>query len=111
MLPSIEYTRFNHFDPNPVRVMAELTDSENKEGMQVYTLRFPELNRTLSITFEKEFPYRIEEWEETSRSGWGEDAPILTTKAIRVERMMTDYWTKNSNADLPLREELGLPVE
>lgn len=33
---------------------------------------------------------------------------ILTTKAIKKQRIKTDYWNKNANKNLPLREKLEL---
>ena len=90
--------------------MPELTNTQegDRGGVSQYTVTYPSLERTLSIRFNKNFPYDILSWSETSPSGSGEDAIVLTTKAKRTHSVMTDYWNKNSVKDLELREELGL---
>ena len=78
------------------------------DGVSVYRLDFLEQDRTLSIRFAEAFPHEILGWEETYMDGWGANAKKLTTKATRNKSIFTDYWTKNSNADAPMKQELGL---
>ena len=68
---------------------------------------YPDLNRTLTIWFKRDFPHEIESWEEVEL-GIGKTNEELVTKAVRNKRLMLDYWTKNSVVDLELREQLGL---
>ena len=53
-------------------------------------------------------PYTIEKWEESAPVDNTPNAEILTTIATKKARLRTDYWNKNSNKDLHLREKLEL---
>ncbi|MEZ4702212.1 MAG: hypothetical protein R2834_17900 [Rhodothermales bacterium] len=106
IVPGTMYQRLSHDDWAIRKARASTADAG--DGQRIFTLVFPELDRTLAIRFNAAFPYEIEGWEDTHRSGFGPNAPLLTTRATRNKRMMLDYWTRHNNADLPLREELGL---
>ena len=69
-------------------------------GLCAVRPEYPDLDRTLTLRFEKAFPHEIEGWEETTGR--------LTTRATRIERMMSDYWRQNRVVDGPLRRQLGL---
>ncbi|MEX0360279.1 MAG: septum formation inhibitor Maf, partial [Allomuricauda sp.] len=73
-----------------------------------YTLNYPELERSLAITFTTEFPHSIESWTETFKSGFGPKAKQMTTKATKLKSIKTAYWGQNSNDDMVLRDSLGL---
>ncbi|MCB7480424.1 septum formation inhibitor Maf [Christiangramia sediminis] len=105
MIPSFEYLRLSH---QPVRAYSVIGEYFTTEEFNVYQLTYPDLKRELKIYYSRIFPYTVEKWEESSPSGFGEDAEILTTKAFKKERIKTDYWNKNSNKNLPLREKLDL---
>jgi hypothetical protein len=62
----------------------------------------------LTISFEKQQPFKIIGWSETYQSGWGASAQTLTTMATRKKTMHVDYWNKNKKQYAPLRKELGL---
>ncbi len=106
VLPSFFYLRLKH------KTIKAYTANIQKQPVAnnriSYKINYPDLNRELKIVFSDKFPYEILEWEETYGSGWGSNAKKLTTKATRIKTIKTDYWTKNSNTDLPLRKELGL---
>jgi hypothetical protein len=101
IIPSFEYTRLRHTAIKAYKANAKLTSGS-------YILEYPELNRTLSITFNPDFPYDILNWEETFRSGFGSNAQVLTSKATRLKTIKSPYWQKNSNKDEILRETLQL---
>jgi hypothetical protein len=101
IIPSLEYIQLNHIQLKTYKAIAHL-----KNGS--YTIYYPDLNRHLEITFSINFPYTILGWEDTSNNGYGEDAKTLTTKATQLKTLKSAYWTKNSNADEPLREILQL---
>ncbi|HKJ49730.1 MAG TPA: hypothetical protein VJ973_11600 [Christiangramia sp.] len=105
MLPSLEFLRLSHQDIKPYKVKGEFYTLEN---LNVYRLEYPELKRVLKIYYSRGFPYSIEKWEESYPSGFGEDQKILTTKASKKQRIKSDYWNKNSNKNLPLRDKLQL---
>jgi hypothetical protein len=105
VVPSLEFLRLKH---QPVKAYtANLTLSEPGPH-RTYTLTYPELNRTLQIHFGGDFPYPVEGWTETTPSGFRPDGPMITTTARRKETLRTPYWQKNSNADVSLRDSLGL---
>ncbi|MBN4062133.1 hypothetical protein JYU20_02925 [Bacteroidales bacterium AH-315-I05] len=79
-----------------------------EEGQAIYELKYEESGRVLKIYFNKAFPYEITAWEETRKSGWGENAKTLTTKAVKNKTLNIDYWRKNKLKDIVLRKELGL---
>ena len=101
IIPSFEYTRLRHKDIKAYKASATLTGN-------LYTINYPELNRTLSITFNPEFPFDILSWEETFKSGFGANAKVLTTKATQLKSIKSPYWQKNSNTDEILRQTLQL---
>jgi len=105
MIPSFEYLRLSH---QPLKAYLVTGEYYTTEAFNVYELTYPKLNRELKISYSRTFPYTIEKWEETYPSGSGENMEILTTKAIKKQRIKTDYWNKNANKNLPLREKLEL---
>jgi hypothetical protein len=108
MIPGTMLSRLTH---TVLKVeTAEATLSENKDSPDLmdYKIQYPELERSLVITFRKSFPYEIESWEETYASGFGQNTSILTTWAVKNKTMITDYWNKNHPADVLYKKELGL---
>ena len=105
IIPSFDYLRLGHKDLRAYRAILTL---EQNESMQVYTIRYPNLKRNLTIYFENKFPFSIEKWEETYVSGFGKGAKSLTTTATKMKQLKTAYWSQNKNADMILRDELGL---
>ena len=105
MIPSFEYLRLAHKKLQAYKASGEYYTVED---FNVYDLNYPELNRSLKIYFSRSFPFSIEKWEESYPSGNSENAEILTTKAVKKQRIRTDYWNRNSNKDLPLRDKLEL---
>jgi hypothetical protein len=106
LVPGTIYQRLSHLDLEPHAATATLTDAG--AGLRTYTLTYPDLDRTLAITFTAAFPHTIEGWTETARSGFGANARTLTTTATRRGREMMAYWSLNGRADVPRREALGL---
>lgn len=105
IIPSLEYVRLSHKELKAYEANASLT---NSNGIYNYEINYPELERTLTITFNTSFPYAIEGWSETMKSGFGQDAQFLTSKATKIKTINTPYWQQNSNKDLYLRDSLGL---
>lgn len=101
IIPSMEYIRLKHIPFKAYKAIASFTDGN-------YTIEYPALGRTLSISFTNEFPFDILGWEETYRDGYGSNAKTLTTKATKLKTIKSPYWSKNSNADEGLRETLQL---
>ena len=101
IIPSFEFTRLKHKTIKAYQASATLLEN-------VYSINYPELNRTLSITFNPEFPFDILSWEETFKSGFGPNTKALTTKATKLKTIKSPYWQKNSNKDGILRQSLKL---
>ncbi|MUP42964.1 septum formation inhibitor Maf [Christiangramia aestuarii] len=105
MIPSLEYLRLSH---QPIKEYTVSGEFYTVDELNVYMLEYPELKRKLKIFYQPYFPFGIEKWEETYPSGFEDDQKLLTTSAVKKQRIKSDYWNKNSNKNLPLREKLEL---
>ncbi len=101
IIPSFEFLRLRHVPFKAYAASAELLSG-------TYTITYPDLNRSLSINFNPQFPFNITSWEESFISGYGDNAKALTTKATQLKTIKSDYWNKTTNDDFKLRESLGL---
>ena len=101
IIPSFEYCRLRHIEIKPYKASVALNDN-------VYSISYLDLNRSLSISFNPEFPHDIQGWEETFKSGFGPDAKVLTTKASKLKTIKSPYWSKNENKHEILRDTLQL---
>lgn len=101
ILPSLEFLRLKHLKFKALNAEATLNDDS-------YKIHYPEINRTLKINFNPNFPFDIISWEETYPDGYGPNAKLLTTKANKIKTIKSAYWSKNSNSDENLRNTLGL---
>ncbi|WP_418604410.1 septum formation inhibitor Maf [Hwangdonia sp.] len=101
IIPSLEYSRLKHVDLKAYNAQVSLTNN-------TYSIEYPELDRTLTIQFNPNFPHDILGWEETFKSGFGKNAKTLTTKATKLNTIKSAYWGKNSNKDEVLRDTLQL---
>jgi hypothetical protein len=107
LVPGSIYLRLRHVPIAAYEATAKLSPG-GEEGIRVYTVTYPKLGRSLEIRFRDAFPFEIEGWQETYRSGFGPGAKELTTRATRMKRMMSPYWTQHDLDDAHLRKELGL---
>lgn len=112
LIPGGMYLRLRHqpVEVQQVQLSLEEANTSEFEGKQLmeYTIEYPELQRTLRIYFEKEFPHLIAGWKEEYRSGFGKGAKTMTTKATLNKRMMLPYWKHNNKMDSKYRKSLGL---
>lgn len=99
IIPSLEFVRMNHAKVKAYKAEATLTEN-------TYTLTYPELERTLVITYNPSFPYEIEKFVETTKNR--RSGKPMTTTATKIKTIKNAYWGKNSNADQEIRKELGL---
>ncbi len=105
MIPSMEYVRLRHKELKAYNATTTIKKNGNRK---TYSIKYPDLQRTLNIEFNSNFPYEIEGWSESHKSGFGSNAKTLTSTAKRIKSIKSPYWRKNSNADAALRDELGL---
>ncbi len=112
VIPGTQFQRFRHIELKAEKATASrepLRDSElSDKELEVYTLDYDDLERTLKIKYEKAFPHRILAWEETYPSGFGPSAKMMTTRAVKTNSIKSPYWTKNSRSDAHLRDKLGV---
>lgn len=102
VIPGLFHTRLNHVD---LRIRPAIAEKSETDSTFIYLLKFPEEGRSLLIEFEKTFPYKIRGWKET----WTERGQTMETSATLDETLFVDYWTKNKNEFLYLRDSLNLP--
>ena len=105
VLPSFEYIRLGHIPFKPTSAELKNTIFGN---IGTYTVSYPDIDRELTIEYSTEFPYEIAGWKETFRSGFGPEAPMLTSSATRLKSLKLPYWQRNQNKDVILRDSLGL---
>lgn len=105
IIPSLEYLRLSHKE---LMAYEAKTDLQNMGGESVYTINYPTLERTLTIHFSNSFPYAIESWTESYKSGFGSNAKVLTSSATKIKTLKQAYWQENKNSDVFLRDSLGL---
>ncbi|WP_340065974.1 septum formation inhibitor Maf [Ascidiimonas aurantiaca] len=105
LIPSMEFLRLQHKE---IKAYEAVTSLENKGELSHYIITYPELKRTVTIMFQTDFPHGIEGWTDIYTSGYGSGAKTLTSTAIKLKTLKTDYWTKNKNTDAYLRNNLGL---
>lgn len=116
ILPGLVSQRLRHTPCRPISAQAELLpsslmkDSSKAEpaNTSAFRLTYPSEQRTLTIYFQKEFPYQIQGWEETYADGFGARKKMLTTRATRKKTMLIDYWNHNTVADSVYRDSLLL---
>jgi len=112
MIPGTVYARLAHRPLKPQMAVAVLDPVPPKslEGnpMVRYEIDFPAHQRTLRIFLEKEFPYRIQKWEESYRGLAYPEAKVMTTRAARTHTIMDAYWQHHGNGDRALLKKLGL---
>lgn len=101
IIPSFEYTRLRHIPLKAYKATATLTND-------TYSIDYSGLKRKVTIHFNPEFPFKIEGWEESFKSGFGANTKVLTTKASKLKTIKSPYWQKNKNQDEVLRETLRL---
>jgi hypothetical protein len=112
IIPGTVYTRLAHRPLRPQKAIAafDAVSIKSLEGrpMVRYEIIFPAEQRTLRIFFEKEFPYRIQKWEDSYRGLAAMGAKVMTTRAIRTHTIMDAYWQHHGNRDRALLKKLGL---
>jgi len=110
IIPNFSYLRLMHLECKAYSAEASLLPYAGQEfpgeGLKVYRLSYPELNRELDIVFHTQRPYLIEGWMETYPSLF--DKIKRSTIAKRSNTLHIAYWQKNSLADRKVREELGM---
>jgi len=98
MIPSLEFSRLNHHQLQAEKAEGNLSKTDS---LTTYTVAYPELKRSLRISFTSTFPFTIEAWEETHPNG-------MVTSALKMARLKTAYWQENNPKFEYLRDSLKL---
>ena len=100
VIPDFSFFRLKH---KPVKAyQAEIIQTSNKDTL-VTSLKYKDIDRILNIYQDSKFPYQILKWEEKTSEN---DENF--TQAVLQKSMKIDYWNKNSNKFLRLRDSLDL---
>lgn len=103
MIPGLFYTRLHHV---VLKAKDAVAAREESDSAYTYSVTYPEQEHTISVHYEKQFPHKILGWDET----WLEKGKKMRTSAQLDKTLYIDYWTKNSNEFLHLRDSLDLPT-
>ncbi len=103
IVPGIQVIRFRHI---PTEAIAAKAKKEVQKELTIYSIEYAD--RKLSIVYHTKFPHTIASWEDSYRSGWGEQARVLTTKATLINSERLPYWSLNHVTDSTYRQNLGL---
>ena len=90
----------------PIRVIGEKGGEEPASSLLRYRLEYSDPKRSLEIVFEKDFPWRIQGWEERYVDRSGKEH---RTAAERGKVLMSDYWNRRFGRFAGMRKEFGLP--
>lgn len=101
MIPGLFFSRLSHTGLNSEKAICT---KEEATDLVAYTITYPLHKRSLAIEFEKAFPHRIKGWTEK----YQQNGNTYTTTATLDKQLITNYWTKNKNEFLYLRDSLGL---
>jgi hypothetical protein len=101
IIPGFFFTRLLH---TPMKEQKAMIISEKRNDQVDYSIQMPLLNRTFVITYLKKFPHTVTGWEER----FVERGKQVTTKAALEKSIRLDYWSKNENEFIGLRDSLGL---
>ncbi len=99
LIPSMSFARLQHKGVNASTARISFNnETESTSELQIDYIHF---ERSVSITFENSFPFKILGWVEQN----GNEPP---TKATLRKTIKSPYWSKNSNEFAALRDSLGL---
>lgn len=98
LIPSTIYSRFNYKKMDVEKAVISKTTTDNTLS---YLIKYLNIDRTISIDVEKEFPYKILGWSEDNGTGF---ITTATLKATSNE----PYWKQKKLTDAAKREVLKL---
>lgn len=101
VIPGLFFSRLSHVGLNSEKAICT---KEEASDLVTYVITYPSHKRSLAIEFEKAFPHIIKGWTEK----FEQKGNAYTTTATLDRQLITNYWTKNKNEFLYLRDSLGL---
>ncbi len=97
-IPAATFLRFHHLATGPYQTIAKRS---NNGSRSTYTLRYPSLQRVLTIVHDTKFPHVIRSWKDTTPDG-------TTTATFKRQLQQVPYWNLNKPSDAALRKRLAL---
>lgn len=112
IVPDLTYLRLMHkeikgYAANAERIGPRQTEFAER-SLATYRITYPELDRTLELFYEPEFPHRIFGFKEVHEPLFRRSDEAMETVGRLTNSVMLDYWSKNSKADSAYRSKLGL---
>jgi len=98
LIPGTFFTRLKHTDIKPKSARISM---QKGEGFSTLKVEYLHLERSLTIRFESEFPFKILYFKENNGAG-------NVTQAVLKQSLKSAYWAKNSNRFAGLRDSLEL---
>ncbi len=112
IIPGLLWQRLSHSEMRKEEAVLSLSKADTffirDASAQLYSINYPEAQRTLQIYFQGDFPHQILGWQESYPDGFGTNKKMLTTKAIRKKTIWLDYWKHNAVADSSYLDSLQL---
>ena len=97
MLPSLEFLQLEHLPIKGYRAEIQIKEIDSIRQFEVY---YPEIDRHLHISTQKDFPYTI--------LGWTEDYKNHLSTARKLQTIKVPYWQLNRVQDSLERKKLQL---
>lgn len=106
-----KWLRHRKLEPETANITQKSYSGDRFKGddLMRYRIRYPEIERTLTIVYESSFPHMIKGWTDRHKSGFGPNEQMRTTVARHQKTIRNAYWTKNSLKDSTIRKDLNLP--
>jgi hypothetical protein len=99
VVPGFNYLRLRHKKLEPTNAIIIKDDVDVKTAK--VKIEYPEHKRIFTIFYERNFPYKINSWEETLNGK-------SMQKAISIKCFQDDYWNHNGTQFESLRKDLGI---
>lgn len=98
LIPGVFFTRLKHAELKPKQATISMQKGEDVSTLNVVYLH---IERSLTVRFESEFPFKILYFKENNGAG-------DVTEAVLKKSLKSAYWGKNSNRFAGLRDSLEL---
>lgn len=109
MFPGTQFLRFSHLQPKAYEAQINRGDFQEWDSLgmdlKIVQIVYAQLNRSLKIIYERDYPHAIVGWIESRPSGLRRPK-VLKTTAQRINRIRIDYWSKNQRKHAFWRDSL-----
>lgn len=102
MVPGSLWLRFSHQEPKPQAAKAVWKKGSRADTL-IYEISYLKTQRVLAIEIQREVPFGIESWKESSSKG------LLSEGKLTHREVNVDYWNYSQEAEgKRLRSKIGL---